>query len=79
MKLIAATGDEWKMKCVHYAQLGEDFLVTSFLESDRLFLRNLGFFYNYAMGETSSGFHFRLIGQLSLHNDQPVRVLNPPF
>ena len=64
VKLIDASGKECQNQCLQCAQAGEDFVVTRYVESDRIFLRNVGFFYHYAMGETHSGFFFRLICQV---------------
>jgi len=61
MQWIDATAKEWRNQCVQSAQAGEDFQVADYAESDRQFLRNLGYFYRYAMAETPSSFHFRLI------------------
>jgi len=35
-------GNEWRNKCVQCAQAGDNFHVTGYLESDVIFLRNVG-------------------------------------
>ena len=64
MKMIVATAQEWQKQCLQYAQAGEDFMVTGYLASDLQFLRNLGVFYNYAWGETTSAVFFRWMGKV---------------
>jgi hypothetical protein len=59
MKLIDATGKEWRKQCVQCAHAGEDFMATGFLASDLTFLRNLGYCYHYTVLETTASFYFR--------------------
>ena len=61
MKMIDSTGAEWRKLCMQCAQAREDFLVTGYLKSDVLFLRNLGSLYHYNMVETAPAFYFRII------------------
>jgi len=64
MKFINATGKEWRPQCMRCAQAGEDFEVAGYLASDVLFLRNVGFFYHYAVSETPSSFYFKMIAKI---------------
>ena len=63
MKVIDATGKEWRKECLRCVHAGEDFMVTGFLAEDLPFFRNVGIFYHYAVGQTKAAFYFRRIGE----------------
>jgi hypothetical protein len=61
MKVIDATQTGWQTQCVQCAQTGKDFLVSGYLVPDLVFLRNVGFFYNFATLETTQAIYFNAV------------------